>query len=260
MDCKRDWIACLDRAKALGFDGVELFAGENGVNFSEMPEERCAEIARRARTLNLGLSVHPWVNWDQLDEDDMAARFQALIDRCIRMGVCAVNMHMHFLATRRDGMRRVFAATDPCLERLADAGVMLLYENVPEHGKRELGSEVIDFERLFDRYGADANVMLNIDSGHAHIMHQIAPLAEDYGDRWHYTHINDNDGLADLHIEPGAGTLDFAAFARAARGAEYAGILMMEYHERGLAKGMPVLEQNYGAVGYSMTTIFPDKG
>ena len=255
MRCKDDWIACIERAKEMGFDGMELFAGEGKVNFAEMPEERCMTIARRAKELNVLISAHPWVNWDSLPEDELIMRYRVLIERCIRMGIKEINMHLHFLANRRQGMQRVFAATDPCLDMLKDAGVTLLYENVPDLGFRAMGSEAMDFDKLFCRYNSDAPVKLNIDTGHAHIMHQLAPLCEDYSDRWVYTHIDDNDGLTDIHVAPGVGTVDFNAVARAARSANYSGILMMEYHEDGLAAGMPVLTSAYEKAGYTLSEI-----
>ena len=258
MTSRNDWIACLERAKRMGFEGVELFGGENGINLTDMPEERCMAVAARARALGMRLSVHPWVEWENLSEAELLARYRALIGRCIRMEAQEINMHLHFLASRGQGMRRVFAATDPCVEMLEQANATLLYENVPEHGARELGSEAMDFEKLFGHYGSESPVKLNIDTGHAHIMHQIAPLTEDYGDRWRYTHIHDNDGLSDLHKAPGAGTLDFAAFAERSKQAGYTGVLMMEFHETGLSQGMPVLEDAYGRAGFGLTEITPN--
>lgn len=257
MDSKDDWIACLSRAKRMGFEGVELFGGEGNLNFADMSEERCMAIARHAKELDMRISAHPWLSWETLPEEMLISRYRALIARCIRMEMQEINMHMHFLANRKQGMQRVFTATDACLDMLGKANVLLLYENVPEHGLRELGSEMMDFEKLFQHYDPEAPVMMNIDSGHAHIMHQINPLIEDYGDRWRYTHINDNDGLRDLHVEPGAGTLDFAAFAQASAEANYDGILMIEYHETRIAAGMPVLNDAYGKACYALTSIQP---
>ena len=256
MACKDDWIACLEQAKRMGFAGVELFGGEGGVPFEDMSEDRCAEIARRAAELGIAISAHPWVNWERLPEDELISRYRALIDRCIRMGMKEINMHLHFLADRDQGMPRVFAATDPCIGLLEKAGVTLLYENVPEHGRRELGSEVKDFAELFAHYGPETPVMLNIDSGHAHIMGQTDALAA-FGPRWRYTHINDNDGLSDLHVAPGAGTLGFVAFAQAAKQADYTGPLMMEYSSAALAAGMPVLAKAYAKAGYALTPVAP---
>lgn len=257
MHCKDDWIRCIENAKEMGFDGVELFAGEGSVNFVDMDEERCMAIARRAEELGMRISAHPWIEWVDLPEEELLSRYRAMIECCIRMGMKEINMHLHFLSDRKKGMDRVFAATDPCLEMLKEAGATLLYENVPDLGIRALGSEVMDFDRLFRYYGPEAPIRMNIDTGHAHIMHQTAPLSEDYGDRWVYTHIDDNDGLVDLHVAPGAGAVDFEAFARAARENGYGGILMMEYHETGLAEGMPVLASAYAKHGYSLPEIRP---
>ena len=256
MACKDDWIVCLEQSKKMSFTGVELFGGEGETAFEDMSDERCAAIARKAAELNIRISAHPWVNWEHLPEGELISRYRALIEKCIRMGMKEINMHLHFLATRDQGMRRVFAATDACIGLFEKAGVMLLYENVPEHGCRELGSEAEDFAELFAHYGPETPVMLNIDSGHAHIMGQIDALSA-FGARWRYTHINDNDGVSDLHVAPGAGTLDFAAFAQAAKQAGYTGPLMMEYSASALAAGMPVLEEAYAEAGYALTPVTP---
>lgn len=252
MNHKNNWLQCIRDAKALGFAGVELFGGEGSVSFEDMSEARCMEIARFAAETGMRISAHPWINWSALPEDDMVARFRALTERCIRMGMKEINMHLHFLTDRTQGMGRVFAATDACLDLLKESGVTLFYENVPEQGHREPGAEAADFAELFAYYGPDTPVMLNIDSGHAHIMNQITALAGPFAGRWRYTHINDNDSTGDQHVAPGAGTLDFAAFARAAAQAGYSGPLMMEYAQSALQAGMPVLKAAYAQAGYEL--------
>ena len=209
MNSGENWIDCIDRAKAMGFDGVELFSGEGGINFADMSEERCMEIARHAKETGVHISAHPWVNWEHLPESELIERYRALIERCIRMDMLEINMHLHFLATREQGMERVFAATDPCIGLLKQANAILLYEDVPEHGERELGSSAADFDQLFAHYGPDSNVMMNIDSGHAHIMQHLDHLVDKHGSRWRYTHIDDNDGLNDLHRIPGCGAMGY---------------------------------------------------
>lgn len=252
MNHKDDWIQCIRDAKQLGFAGVELFGGEGDTPFETMSEARCMEIARFAEETGIRLSAHPWINWAQLPEAEMIARFRAMVARYIRMGMKEINMHLHFLTDRAQGMGRLFAATDACIDMLQQAGVTLLYENVPEQGHREPGAEVADFTELFAHYGPETPVMLNIDSGHAHIMNQITALAEPFAGRWRYTHINDNDSTGDQHVAPGAGTLDFTAFAQAAAKAGYKGPLMMEYAESALAAGMPVLKEAYARAGYTL--------
>ena len=251
MFSKGDWLACIDEAADMGFTGVELFGGEGDVDFLSMAEPRLEEIARRSGERGVRLSLHPWVDWRAFSEDDLRKRYLSLLDRCVRAGIGEVNMHMGFLAARRAGMRRVLDVTAECLPVLERYGITLYYENVADHGIRELGSELWDFEALFSRFPPESGVMLNIDSGHAHIMHQIDSLAEAFASRWKYTHINDNAGLLDQHLAPGDGTLDFAHFAQKAAEADYAGPLMMEYHQRGLPGAMDALYAAYEGAGYT---------
>lgn len=260
MPCKKDWMECVRWVQRVGFTGLELFQGENGVNFLDLPEEYCLAIGDLARELNIVLSAHPWMACDQLPEDQMIERFLFMVRRCARMGVREINMHPQFLSDRRQGMSRVFAATDAALPLLQETGMVLYYENVPDHGIRELGSEVGDFAALFARYGEDAPVLLNIDVGHAHIMHQLQPLAEDFASRWQYTHINDNDGLGDLHVAPGEGTLNFELLSQLSAENGYTGPLMMEYNYKGLHRGMEELERTYSAQGFTWAPLHLERG
>lgn len=252
--CRKDWTACIDWVRAAGFSGLELFDEENE-NFSTMSPERAAELGQQAKEAGVVLSAHPWINWAELPEEEMIARCRRVVSCCAQMGVTYLNMHLNFVSDRKQGMQRLFRATDACLQQIADAGMTLLYENVPEYGKRELGSEAADFDALFRYYPADVPVGMNIDTGHAHIMHHLMPLAQEHGDRWVYTHINDNDQLKDHHYAPGDGTLDFSLVAGLAEKIGYTGPLLMEYNQRGLASGMAELERTYGAVGYALDRI-----
>lgn len=249
-----DWLDCINWVHQVGFSGVECF-DEAKENFSTMTSERALQLGARAKELGIALSAHPWVNWADLPEDEMIRQYLRVVDRCAEMGVKYLNMHLHFVSDRAQGMQRLFRATDACLPKLVDAGITLLYENVPEYGKRELGSEVRDFEALFRYYPADMPVQMNIDTGHAHIMHSMLPLALDFGDRWAYTHINDNDQLKDRHFAPSEGTMDFARVASLAKEVGYTGPLLMEYNQKGLAAGMAELERTYGAEGYALDSI-----
>ena len=252
--CRYDWMDCLNWVHQAGFTGMECF-DEVNENILTMTPERMDQIRTRAGKLGIELSAHPWVDWTALPQEEMIETYRAVVEHCARMGVKFLNMHLHFVASRKQGMGRLFEATDAILPLLQQHGMMLLYENVPEYGKRELGSEVGDFEKLFVRYGADTPVMMNIDVGHAHIMHQLLPLAEDFGSRWRYTHINDNNQLKDQHFGPGKGTADWNLCVQAARNAGYTGPLMMEYNQRFLAESMPVLASAYEKAGYCLDVI-----
>ncbi len=247
-----DWLECVKWAKNNDFDGIELFGGENGTAFENISLARLDEIADYARKNNIDLSMHPWTIWTEKSEEALFEIYTEFARRCARMGMKYLNMHMQFVTTREMGMDRLFRATDKALPILKNANITLLYENVPPHGIRELGSENADFDKLFSYYKDEPAVQMNIDTGHAHITKTLVSLAQENPGRWAYTHINDNFGINDDHVAPGDGTLDFDSAAKAAKEAGYSGPLMMEYHEKGLIKGLETLEKSYGKFGFEL--------
>ena len=250
---REDWLACVTAAADAGFDGLELF-GTRYMHDADMTHDQLDEIARAAKARGLILSGHPWVEWADVSLPELCAKLDKLCDDCARLGEREVVLHMDFLSHRQSGgMERLFAAVDSIYDKLARLGITLLLENVPAHDNRELGSEVGDFAALFARYtDVQGPVQMNIDSGHAYIMRNAAPLSKQFGTRWRYTHIDDNDGVEDLHIAPGEGSLDFKNFAACAAKAEYHGPLMMEYAMSKVAFGMHALRDAYGAQGYTL--------
>lgn len=258
LRCHNDWIECLDWSKRAGFSGVEFFYRDAFGAFEELSDERCADIAAHAQKIGMKIVAHPWFDWTAFSEKKLIQAYMQLIQRCADMGMPYVNMHMAFISDRKQGMKRLLCATDAVLPILEDTHMTLLYENIPEYGIRDLGSEAWDFGELFKHYSADIPVKMNIDTGHAHIMHSMQTLAEDFGDRWAYTHINDNNQLKDLHIAPGQGTMNFETVAKLARNANYAGPLLMEYNQMGLSIGITELGRTYGAEGYILDQIDPE--
>ena len=255
LRCHNDWLECLNWSKCTGFSGVEFFYRDAHGAFEELSDERCTDIAAHARKLGMKIVAHPWFDWTALPEDKLIDAYKRLIQRCADMGMPYVNMHMSFISNRRQGMTRLLDATDAVLSILEKAHMTLLYENIPEYGNRDLGSEAQDFDALFKHYSADIPVKMNIDTGHAHIMHNLQVLAEDFGDRWAYTHINDNNQLKDLHIAPAQGSMNFETVAKLAKNIGYSGPLLMEYNQAGLSIGMAELERTYGAEGYILDQI-----
>lgn len=252
LNCMTDWMKCIDWAKAHAFTGVELFGGENGCMFENMDTERLIEISDYAKKSGIELSCHPWVGLEKMDESDMEKTYLEIARRCALMGMTYLNMHLHFVTDRQQGMDRLFRATDKVLPIMEKSGMILLYENVPDHGIRDMGCEYGDFEKLFAYYPESAPVKLNIDTGHAHIHGLMRALGEDFASRWVYTHINDNFGLHDDHVAPGDGTMDFDLVAEVSKNAGYTGPLMMEFHEKGMDSGLKTLISSYGKYGFEL--------
>lgn len=256
MHSRATWRSCIREAAEMGFDGVELFGGAYA-SPEEMDVGRLKTLREEAARCAVTLSAHPWVDWREAPQPVLERNVRWMLENCARMGMREVNVHIAFFTDRERGLGRLFSALDPCIPVLEREGITLLFENVPGHGVRELGSEVHDFQTLFCHYGAQTPVMMTVDNGHAHIMGCVRELTERFAERWRYLHVNDNDGLDDLHVRPGAGNVDWDLLAACAKAAGYAGPLMMEYPQDGLRAGVPVVRDAFGRAGYDLARIRP---
>lgn len=68
-----------------------------------------------------------------------------------------------------------------------------------------------------------------LDTGHMHVNGEdLAEGAAKLGPLLGHVDLDDNDGSADSHLAPGAGSIDFAPFAAALRQVGYAGYVAAE--------------------------------
>ncbi|MBN1672743.1 MAG: sugar phosphate isomerase/epimerase [Kiritimatiellae bacterium] len=74
------------------------------------------------------------------------------------------------------------------------------------------------------------HVGICFDVGHANISEgkDLAGAFTRNAERIIHVHLDDNDGRDDLHLPPGAGTIDFPAFYRTVRSCAYEGLLELE--------------------------------
>lgn len=251
MPQRESWLACVQAAADAGFEGVELF-GLGYEREEQMAGSALVELAAMARHQGIRLTGHPWMDWCSIPEQTLILRLRRLVEDCARMEQHAVNLHMGFLTSHQFGMERLFAAVDPLISFLQAQGMMLLFENVPDYGKQEPGAAVADFEALFAHYDQSTPIMLNIDNGHANLTGQMETLTERFAARWRYTHINDNDGVKDLHSAPGQGTVNWDVVAVCAAQANYRGPLLMEFAMQKVTEAMPVLEHAFGVQGFML--------
>jgi sugar phosphate isomerase/epimerase len=71
-------------------------------------------------------------------------------------------------------------------------------------------------------------VGLAIDTGHAHLVDSPASETRAAGALLRTTHVHDNHGRQDVHLPPGQGTIDWAAWVEAIDEVGYAGTVMLE--------------------------------
>ena len=119
---KDDWMECVKWAKENGFDGIELFGKENGVLFEDIAEARLNEIAAYAMDSNIELSLHPWADWTKKTDEEVKSIFLAYAERCAKMKIRYLNMHMQFITTRENGIERLFQSSDAVLPVLRKGG------------------------------------------------------------------------------------------------------------------------------------------
>ena len=260
LPIRDDWKRCIIATAEAGFDGIELLGAEFE-DENRMDKNLLRVYAETARNSGVKLSAHPFVEWAKYPVSLAQAKWKKLLDYCATMEAGEIIMHFAFLTDREQGWKRLYQILDPEIGFLASHNITLLFENVPDHGIRELGSETADFCELFRHYGSDTPVMLNLDTGHAQIMGITRELTTQCGNRWLYTHIHDNNGINDSHSIPGTGVGNWDELALCAKNANYTGPLIMEYPNTEIPQALPLLIKSFNKKGFLLAPLkntFPD--
>ena len=160
-----------------------------------------------------------------------------LIRRCIvgsgMMGIDWIVFHCAYAMEAGESeetkIKRNREYITPLLELAAEHGVGIALENTVKR-ENDLPYAVCAEElcHLVDSFTAD-NIGVCWDTGHAHCtgLDQYAEITR-LGRRLKALHVHDNDGTGDKHTAPFNGTIDWKAFMRGLRDAEYSGILTFE--------------------------------
>jgi sugar phosphate isomerase/epimerase len=104
-------------------------------------------------------------------------------------------------------------------------GVEIAIENCPEPFGF-LTKSVEQFSRFFRELGE--NIGLVLDVGHSNINGQTHDFINSFGSRLVHVHAHDNDGIHDLHLGVGHGTVDWQRFSEAIKAVGFKGIVMLE--------------------------------
>ncbi len=107
----------------------------------------------------------------------------------------------------------------------ADSGVVICVENMPPGVFP--GSAMADVASIVAELD-HPNVGLAIDTGHAHLVASAPAETLAAGSRLRTTHVHDNHGRLDVHLPPGHGTIDWAAWVEALDEVGYEGPVMLE--------------------------------
>jgi len=213
--------AGLDRVRAAGFVGVEIFCARQHLDYYD--KAQINELGHWFRDSELVMhSLHAPMYSDDVwgrsgpnavlnISENAKARRIAVVDEIKRALEIAevvpfryLVQHLGVEGQERDERRieAAFSSLDEIRVFAAQRGVEVLLENIP--------NALSSAEALHD-FLAMTHLNLNycFDVGHAHMGAGIAREFDIMQERIRSTHLHDNDGQADLHLFPARGTVDW---------------------------------------------------
>ncbi len=244
---ERPLTEVLQRMADVGFEGGELsLLHLREMMDSDSPEAAAEELREAAEDLDFGMpQVHLSVaEMGALDAEQRAADF-ARMEREIELsalaGVQIGILHpVGGLPDTLDEYREVEQVRIDSFARACEiAGkydFSIAIENTYDPhgdetsavGRRRFGAIIPELHRVLDAVDAD-NFGICLDTGHTHLFG--LPLGEAFrqcGDRLIATHVHDNDGHSDQHIEPTRGTIDWEDGVQGLRDIGWDGIFNLE--------------------------------
>lgn len=111
------------------------------------------------------------------------------------------------------------------LEIARKEGVEIAIENVPEPYPFVI-KNVQDFSRFYDELNDDIGLVLDV--AHANLNHQIQDFIRQFPKKIVHIHVSDNDGIHDLHLGMGYGTINWESVAEEIKKVEYGNVIMLE--------------------------------
>jgi sugar phosphate isomerase/epimerase len=208
-----DWQSSAARSELLGVlrsEGVEVWSihpPDRGVLGAVDSRDRKVQEDVLVQTAEVALEVGAQV-----------VVFHAVLDRS------SVE-----IVLRPDAKKRLVESLHRVAQRVSRLPVTLCLETMPVADETTAASltndEILGDASLYPPHGPFG---IAIDTGHSHIAGNLVGQASRSGARLASLHINDNDGLSDLHLLPGPGTIDWDAFRSDLRYSGYLGPLMLE--------------------------------
>ena len=243
-------LSHLEVMRRVGFQWVEVFAAPGHFDWQE--EAAVQRMAGWLRELDMRVcSLHaPWAPGQDIAALDDAQRERSL--RAVERAVDAlVALSGHYLImhpgeapagaqAKAVQMRHAEESLRRIARHCAAHGVQAALENPPPY---ELCGATADMQRLYRRLAGEPALCACFDTGHAHctpagvagIARVPAPVA--------VIHLSDNTGVADDHLPPVEGTIDWDSFFGLLARRAWEGFLVVELTDRQdaavvLARGM----------------------
>jgi len=234
----------LDKLVSGGAQAIEIFGARQHLDYANR-KQHVREIADWFRTSGIPLhSVHAPLYADyewgrtgsppiNIASTDRAARIEAM-DEIKRAIEVAEHIPFRFLI-QHIGLPneafndRKFEAAMTSVEHLRafakPLGVRILLENIPN--ELSMPDRLVEFIRT--SHLGDVGVCF--DTGHAHMMGDVASAFEIVKSHIHSTHVHDNDKGRDSHLWPGDGTIDWKTTLELLNQAPHKPPLLLEIEE-----------------------------
>ncbi len=215
----------LQLIKEAGFDSICSWWGDDFILLDQKKEDHVELSARYG--LSIAHAHLPYAGLDALWQDslpgyDLAEIHKREIKNASSCGIKTLVMHPYEdVKILKAGDYNVFIKH---LHSLADTAfhsqIQLALENLKEF-------DLLD--KLMQEFSDNPFVGFCFDSGHAHITNpnDFSFLAK-YPDKLFALHLHDNDGIRDLHLLPGLGTIDWKKLVLALQATNFSGPLMLE--------------------------------
>jgi len=104
-------------------------------------------------------------------------------------------------------------------------GVKVAIENTPKPYP-SLMKSVDDFHKFYQDLNDDIYMVLDV--AHANLNNQIQDFIKQFSKKIVHIHVSDNNGVSDLHLRIGHGTIEWKNVAKLVKAAYYGKLIMIE--------------------------------
>ena len=250
-------LYCLDEP----FNTALKHLSEVTVKHIEVPDEglhtlnkrRVKQLKQAAEAHNLDFVVHaPWagVNIATPSPDLRHAVLKRLTKSLVLAGQLDCRLWL-FHPGSKTGLSHFYPEEDwqlnlesvrALLKVARKEGVEIAIENTPEPFP-SLMKSTDDFRRFYEELDDDIGMVLDV--AHANLNNQIQDFMEQFSKKIVHVHVSDNKGDSDLHMGLGQGNIDWNAFAKLVKTADYSNLIMIESTDH-IEESIQVLSRLFG--------------
>jgi sugar phosphate isomerase/epimerase len=226
------------------FQSLLKHLGEVDVNHVEIPDEglhtlnqrRVRNLKETAKANNIDLVVHaPWAGINIAVPSPILRR--AVLKRLQKSISYAKQLDCQlwlFHPGSKTALSHIYPGEDwqlnldsvRTLLRVARIeGVEVAIENIPEPYPNLMKSTG-DFQRFYEELDDDIGMVLDV--AHANLNGQIQDFMKQFSKKIVHIHVSDNDGVNDLHLGIGYGSIDWESVAKTVKESRYSNLIVLE--------------------------------